>query len=471
MSVVRRIATNSLYQLFGKLIVLAVSLITVALLARHLGVSAYGTYTIAMAYSQLYAIMGDLGIGIYLLKRLSASESADSAVQKLLGSAAESRVVTAIGGSLLAIGITYFLPYGSGQRHLIAVAIIAVVLQMVNSLFITVFQARLEMRYAALGDIAARVITLSLVILALYEHQGVAAVIAAQIVGNLANLGITYWFAQRFIRPTYSFDPRQWQLIIRSSLLIGISSILSYIYFKTDTFLLSILPILGHTNAVEVGLYGAAYKFVDVLIIVPGVFLGTIFPLFSNALASQEHDKARLLIDRSFQVMLTAGFISCTGLYIFADFLIGFVAGGNFAAAAAPLRILAFAIPLNFVGATFSYALLALERQRSLAYLYGGAAVFNVLANLISIPHYSYLAAATTTVMTECIVTAGGAWLLHAYYPIRFRVLESGALVVLIGVIALVTYLIPAHLIYFRAAVFSLPLLTVAVVCYRRLLT
>ena len=48
--------------------------------------------------------------------------------------------------------------------------------------------------------------------------------------------------------------------------------------------------------------------------------------------------------------------------------------------------------------------MIALEKQKSLLWISAVGAVFNVVANLIFIPRYSYYAAAATTVLTETLV-------------------------------------------------------------------
>lgn len=470
MSVAQRIAKNSIYQLIGKFFTLSLSLAMVMLLSRKLGVSAYGDYTTALTFSQLFSILADIGISVYLLKALSSAKEFREPQAKILGTVTEVRVITAILGAIIALGITTFLPYSNAMQKIIAIALVAVIFQMVNSLYVTVLQSRLEMKYAALSEVIGRFLMLIGSVYAIYINAGVVGIFIAQIFGNVVNLIITYIYSRRFTSPKFTFNTKEWQVIIKSSALIGISSILSYIYFKTDTFLLSVLQIPGKINSIEVGLYGSSYKILEILIILPGVFMGSIFPLMSASLAQNDREKTKLLAQRSLSIMLGLGLASSAGLVLFSDSIIHIIAGSAFAAASVPLTILAFAVPLNFISSAFTYALLALERQKSLTILYGLVAIANVGFNLWLIPQYSYVAAASVTVGTELIVTFGSYFILQKYLPNRLPYRQILHIIIGIGLSTLLSYLTHDYSLWLALAVYISGLLVTTYKVYPSLL-
>src|SRR5690606_26938766 len=183
---------------------------------------------------------------------------------------------------VFALGAAYLLPYGSDLRQAIAVALVAVIVQMINALYVTILQSQLEMKYVSFSEVAGRIVTLAGAYLVLHYDMGVAAILGAQIVGNIVNLVITYFAAKRFLTPQFTFEVKGWIPVLKASGFIGLSSVLSYVYFKTDVLMLSVLPIPGRENQIEVGLYGTAYKVLEILIILPGVLLGSIFPLLAG---------------------------------------------------------------------------------------------------------------------------------------------------------------------------------------------
>ncbi|MBU4381375.1 polysaccharide biosynthesis C-terminal domain-containing protein, partial [Patescibacteria group bacterium] len=57
-----------------------------------------------------------------------------------------------------------------------------------------------------------------------------------------------------------------------------------------------------------------------------------------------------------------------------------------------------------FLSSPYSWALVVMEKQKRLPVFYGLGLIFNVVANLILIPQYGYMACAYITILTEFIV-------------------------------------------------------------------
>ena len=74
------------------------------------------------------------------------------------------------------------------------------------------------------------------------------------------------------------------------------------------------------------------------------------------------------------------------------------------------LRILAFGIVFLFANSAFYAMLNAINRQHLNAWATGLAAAINIVLNLIFIPSFGYLAASTTTVVTEAALCVFGWW-------------------------------------------------------------
>jgi O-antigen/teichoic acid export membrane protein len=86
---------------------------------------------------------------------------------------------------------------------------------------------------------------------------------------------------------------------------------------------------------------------------------------------------------------------------VLAPEILRLLAGEDFAESVEPMRILSFAAVFAFTTALFSSLLVLLERQRELLLLVVAAFVLNVTLNLILIPPFSYLGAASASVATQ----------------------------------------------------------------------
>jgi len=69
------------------------------------------------------------------------------------------------------------------------------------------------------------------------------------------------------------------------------------------------------------------------------------------------------------------------------------------------LSILAIAIGLIFLGNLLGNSIIALNKQKTGAWIYFAGMIFNIVTNLIFIPKYRYLGASWTTTATELLVT------------------------------------------------------------------
>lgn len=180
---------------------------------------------------------------------------------------------------------------------------------------------------------------------------------------------------------------------------LAIASFLVMIYFSSDSLFLSILK-----PAADVGVYRLPYKILESLIFFPAMFVGLIMPLLSRS-AQSDQGKFKNIFQRASNVLMIFALPLVVGTMALSPQIIELLGGGKYSESAMIFNILIVAVGIIFFGTLFSYVLIALEKQKSLLWISAVGAVFNVAANLIFIPRYSYYAAAVTTVLTEALVT------------------------------------------------------------------
>jgi O-antigen/teichoic acid export membrane protein len=107
-----------------------------------------------------------------------------------------------------------------------------------------------------------------------------------------------------------------------------------------------------------------------------------------------------------------------------------------FSQSEAALRILAFGIVFLFANSAFYAMLNAINRQHLNAWATGLAAAINIVLNLIFIPAFGYLAASTTTVITEAALCTFGWWFVQRNHPeLRLAVLGLSWRIMLAGAV------------------------------------
>src|SRR3989344_6571625 len=116
--------------------------------------------------------------------------------------------------------------------------------------------------------------------------------------GSIANAVIAFVFMSRRIRFSLSFDFGYWKYILKETWPIRLSIFFNLIYYKMDTIILS----LSWPSSV-VGLYGAPYKVLEVLITFPAMFAGLMTPHFVKTYAEGNAERFEKLLSRALEVL------------------------------------------------------------------------------------------------------------------------------------------------------------------------
>jgi O-antigen/teichoic acid export membrane protein len=196
--------------------------------------------------------------------------------------------------------------------------------------------------------------------------------------------------------------------MMRTSFPLMVNLLLATVFFRIDVLLLK--PMKG--DAV-VGYYSAAYKYIDGLNIIPAYFTQAIFPLMSRYAASARDSLMRAYV-LSLRLLLIIALPIAFGTPFVAEGLILVLGGGAYLPdSMIALQLIIWFLPFSFVNSVTQYVLIAIDQQRFLTRAFLIGVTFNIVANLLVIPAFSYKGAAVVTVLSEI------ALLIPFYYSIR----------------------------------------------------
>jgi O-antigen/teichoic acid export membrane protein len=170
----------------------------------------------------------------------------------------------------------------------------------------------------------------------------------------------------------------------------------------------------------EVGLYGAAYKVVEILTQFPYLFLGLLLPIFTSLLIANM-ESFKKVFQKVFDFMAIITFPMVLGTIAVGDQIMDLVAGKEFIISGDLLKILILAVGTIYFGAFFGYGIVACGLQKKMIKFYAFDAVFSLVAYLILIPLYSYWAAATLTVVSELLITIPAMFILRKHIGMKFK--------------------------------------------------
>jgi len=370
------------------------SLIAVAAAARLLGDARFGELTYVMTLTGMLVLIAEFGLNILTTREISAGHS--------ISGVAFSVLVIRLGLTVPYVAAVWLAAQTVPAELAAALYLFAAfwwlqtLLEFAGAIFIG--RGRFD-RDAAL-HILSKVLLAGMVPAALLLSPSVASVAAAYV----ASTGVAAaWGAWQLLRsglgrtrPALTY---MWQLA-RASVAVSLTLLFTMLYFKIDIIMLQYM-----TTAETVGIYGAAFRILEVLMSIPATLTAVVFPRFARRFAG---DRAALpqLFRRALALMAVLGAATCGASVLLAPLMIQIAFGQEFTAAIPLLRILITSLAIIFINYAVIYCLTAQNLQRVNARAAAVCFAVNIGLNALLIPRFQAMGAAWATVITEGVLLA-----------------------------------------------------------------
>lgn len=267
----------------------------------------------------------------------------------------------------------------------------------VAATYSALFGARERSDVPSALTVGTTVVKVALGLIVLFRGHGIVGLAAVAVLGNVMTAAALGLLAHRgAIVGRLRFDRQIAWGMVQPGLPLMINHLLATMFFKIDVLLLQ--PIRGDR---ELGLYAAAYKFIDGLGIISSTFTFAVFPILARA-GGEAPTAMRHIYRTSLRALVTISIPIALILTALAHPLMLAVAGPSYVPEAVDaLRILVWFLPLSYANGLTQYVLIAAGRQGAIVRAFVIALVFNLAANAVAIPAYGYLGAAAVTVASE----------------------------------------------------------------------
>jgi O-antigen/teichoic acid export membrane protein len=399
------VARNSLAPFAASLVGRGLSFVLAIVMARTLGASGTGLYAVAVNLWLYASIVADFGLGTWLTREVARRPAG-----------ARGAVADALGLRLLlsALALPCLLVAGlvagqveGGSPDLILLATVALLglgllPGAVSAAGSALFNAHEEMTFPAAVQLAGGAATTALGVVLLLRGAGVVALGWVSLVVNLGTVAIFFVAcARRYFPLRAALHPGRQLALVREALPLMLNGLLNNVFFRFD------VQVLQSKGNAVVGYYANAYKVIDAFGVVPSSFVLALFPLLSRRAAEPGREGGGLerVYRLALKLLVALALPVAILVTALADVLVGWLWGPGFLPdSAIALRILIWFLPLSFFNGLTQYVLIAIGRQRRITVAFAFAAVFNVGANLLLIPRYSYVAAGVVTVASEVLL-------------------------------------------------------------------
>jgi len=397
MLIAQKIFHNTAWQIIFRLGELVVGIVSLGLITRFLGQSEYGYYTTIMAWLQLVSITIDFGLYLTLLREIATVDGKEE--QRIVSNVFTLRLVSATVLFLVGIAAIWLFPYPLEIKLGVAALSLSYFFVSLITVLTAVFQKNLTMPRLAVGSLISKI---AFLVLIFYQvaHQGSLQTIlySASLASGLWFI-LAFWSVRSYVKVHLAFDWQYWKKILIITWPLAVTTSLNLIYFKLDTVFLSL-----YQPASAVGIYGAAYRVLEIMTTFPHMFMGLLLPLMTAAWIGKQPEELAKIWNKAFDLFSLITLPLIAGGIVVATPLMSLVAGDDFAASGPVLKILLLATGIIFYGTLGTYLVLTLGRQKQIIKYFLLAAIMSVVGYWWLIPQYSYWAAAWVTVIVEASI-------------------------------------------------------------------
>jgi O-antigen/teichoic acid export membrane protein len=403
------IIRGSLLRLGGYLLGTLATVISSAVVIRHLGVIDTGRFLTVTALVTIVATVSDLGLTGFAVREYATGPR--STGRRFLRNLLGIRLVLALGGLLLAVLFGLLVGYP-------AVMVVGTVIAGFGMVFLVVqdgcsipLQVGLRFGWVAGLQLAIQVGVAIEAVLLVLAGTGLLPFFALQLPIVIPVLVATTVVGGHDSRLIPALETEQWRRMVGRILPFSGAVVLSVVYFQIAQIMVSLL-----SSPTETGYFGVAFRVLASFTILPPLLVSSALPLLARA-ARNDTERFNYASRRLVETMLLAGCGLALALFLGATFAIDVIGGSGFEHSVVVLRILAIALLGTFVISARGYALFSLDRLRAILACSVVALVVVLVCGVPLISAYGAKGAAIALVAAELTLGLSYEWSLSHTRP------------------------------------------------------
>ncbi len=419
MSKQHKTARNALWLMGGRVANKLLVFLTGLLVARYLGPEQYGVLGYAGAWLTFFGALCNLGIDGVIVKSFVDHPNEEGSA---LGTTLVLRAFSALISALVMTALVALVD----REEPVTVAVAAISsLSLIPQVFDSLkkwFQSRLQSRYAAVAAvISCGIASLFRVILVCTGAKLQWFALATAVEYGVLALSLLCFYKNQGGQPLSCSLQKAGQLL-RSGSGFLLSGMMVSIYASTDKLMLGQLM-----DKDAVACYTLAVSLCALWGFLPEAVIESVHPQILRI-----HGEDRRAWERRNRQLYALVFYGCLFLSLatclLAKPLVLLLYGEEYTPAIVPLQIVAWYTAFSYLGGARNAWVVCENAQKHLKYLYGGAAVLNVLLNALLIPRFGASGASAASLVTQIATTVLLPVLIPALRPNARLMLEAIAL-------------------------------------------
>jgi O-antigen/teichoic acid export membrane protein len=373
------------------------------LAARLLGVQSFGIYVLLLTVVEMVAIVTGSGYMDFLTREVAQRPASAWPLAKKV---TQLRLAYIIPGVSLAFAVLAVLGFAFSVTVNVALLALTLIPRTVGESAQGVMKGLQRFSPLPWIELTQGIVVLTCAPLFVLRGMGIRGVIAAEVLGGIA----AALLAVRSVVARLDFagsDSRRLPALAASILTFNFYPLIANIYDRVDVVLLAKLA-----GSIAVGIYSLPYRVFAMLLIIPYGLMGALLPVFSSEAA--QHN-AQEVCSEGMKFLLAAALLIILVTLAFSGPVLLMLLGPSYRDSIVVVRILVWAAVPAFLNFALNVLLLSARQEKVFLWTGTVCTAFNVAANLLLIPRFSYIGAAGVTVATECLLLGQNLYLARRF--------------------------------------------------------
>jgi O-antigen/teichoic acid export membrane protein len=381
-----------------------------AVAARFLGIGGFGQWSLIFLLVGFFGLIADFGVDRLTVR--DVARNLDRARKYLMNTLAFKCLVLIPSTCLLLVAIRFldypdtsfglflvqFFAHPDETQILFQLALLLLYIGVWTSPFSSIIQAYEQIYILSFIDIFQGMISSVLGVILLYLGFGIKTLLILYIGIGLVRLIVLIFVARGIVGSIWHpVELHFMRYLIKAAFPFAILGIVAVIHWKVDYFMIS--KMLGEE---ELGLYAAAYKVFENIVLIGVTFNAALYPSIS-ALYAESREKLRGVYAKIQKYFIVVSLPVAILGYAFAEEIILFLYGNQYGASVNVMKVLSLGFTVFFFTIPMRLIINNSEFIMKIMPFSVFTTALNIILNLIMIPRFGIIGAAVVTVLAVSV--------------------------------------------------------------------
>ena len=395
-SVRQTFVKNTFWLFVGETVNRLFKFVLILYAARILGVAGWGTLSYAFGVVGLFLMLSDLGLNVLIIR-----EIAKKSEQKFqyLSTAFFIRLTLLIVSVCLALITVPYISNIPDLRNILFVVALLFAFDSIRELLISLLRALEEMEKEALIKIINGLLTGILGLMVLFLIPSVENLAYVYLAGSTIGLVITIYILRKYLKNIlWSFSRDLVQPILQTTWPLFIFGVIGIVMTNTDIVMLG-----WWKTPADIGLYSAAQRLIQFLLIIPNLIAIAMFPIFSKLFA-KDIVQLRTALEKTLALIFLLSLPIVTGGILLGEEIMLVVFGASYVSSTLVFQIFLGTVLIMFPMLVVNNYIFVQNQQQKFIWPMIGGVLLNIILNFVFIQKFGIYGAASATALSSFIL-------------------------------------------------------------------